>query len=907
MAMATSFTTGTLGSGAVELASLTLAMGRSPGIHPDSPDPRPRLSIHSDNGGSPGAELFPLDNPDDIRSLLPSFEDHEFNFTPPPGSSLLPGTTYWVVVTATEANITVSGTNESDEDSRSSTGWSIGDALHFRNLDQPALWQQFEFGQPLRLRVRARVAGADLPATPLTWGYVEEGVDSEGTLHPVLDAPNPRGPHGDWWELRTSPGRKYRVEVMFTDPPAGTDLWDVGGGLTLYEGCCREWHWDHMSDDGRAFIEFSRGPTGQPPYLSVRPESYGEPTPEELDANRHARFKPNVYYGPYTITLEDITHVQRMVSNSHSYAGLTPVTEEPNQTATIGYSAAGDHYSDSPESSFRSAISFTTGPSPSGYGLEYVGVGLFDSVGVSSVNAALHSDDSGKPGDKIFDFERISRITGAYTALRSDRFWVPASANALAANTTYWVVFADIGSGTRYLMHFVFSKHEDPGSAAGWSIGNEDWSIDDIADTPVWSKGSAPLLIDVYASVIRTGNSTEAVDRTAPQLRSAEVDGGTLTLTYDEPLATTAVSASAFTVNVNRKARPLVSAGVGESSVLLFLSTPVKAGDKVTVDYTAPSDEGKVRDPAGNAAASFSGQAVTHGAGRSGRSDDPPPDTTPPAFASAEVVDDRLSMEFDEPLDEDSVPDPSAFFVTAAGELAGPVTTVTVSDATVTLVLATPVAWLEGVTISYQVPDDEQAARLRDPARNAVATFWGKRATNLTPRPLTAEAREVPASHDGTSTVGFELRFTERVEIGDTTLRDHALTVTGGELATAQNLTRGTKMRWRIEITPAGNDSVGVSLPPTTDCAAEGAICTEDGRKLSGGLTLTIPGPGVPEPPPADPNTPATGAPVITGTARVGETLTADTSGISDSDGIDDATFSYQWIATDDDGDTAIA
>ena len=50
--------------------------------------------------------------------------------------------------------------------------------------------------------------------------------------------------------------------------------------------------------------------------------------------------------------------------------------------------------------------------------------------------------------------------------------------------------------------------------------------------------------------------------------------------------------------------------------------------------------------------------------------------------------------------------------------------------------------------------------------------------------------------------------------------------------------------------------------------------------------------------PPA-PNHPATGVPTISGTARVGETLTADTSGIEDADGLDNATFSYQWVATD--------
>ena len=46
-------------------------------------------------------------------------------------------------------------------------------------------------------------------------------------------------------------------------------------------------------------------------------------------------------------------------------------------------------------------------------------------------------------------------------------------------------------------------------------------------------------------------------------------------------------------------------------------------------------------------------------------------------------------------------------------------------------------------------------------------------------------------------------------------------------------------------------------------------------------------------------NSPATGVPTISGTARVGETLTADTSGISDGNGLSNATFNYQWLADD--------
>ncbi len=46
-------------------------------------------------------------------------------------------------------------------------------------------------------------------------------------------------------------------------------------------------------------------------------------------------------------------------------------------------------------------------------------------------------------------------------------------------------------------------------------------------------------------------------------------------------------------------------------------------------------------------------------------------------------------------------------------------------------------------------------------------------------------------------------------------------------------------------------------------------------------------------------NTPATGAPNISGTAQVGQTLTAGTSGISDADGLTNVTYSYQWLADD--------
>ena len=54
-------------------------------------------------------------------------------------------------------------------------------------------------------------------------------------------------------------------------------------------------------------------------------------------------------------------------------------------------------------------------------------------------------------------------------------------------------------------------------------------------------------------------------------------------------------------------------------------------------------------------------------------------------------------------------------------------------------------------------------------------------------------------------------------------------------------------------------------------------------------------------------NVPASGAPLISGTAQVGEGLTADTTGIEDENGLDRVQFRFQWVSHDGSADTDIA
>ena len=126
------------------------------------------------------------------------------------------------------------------------------------------------------------------------------------------------------------------------------------------------------------------------------------------------------------------------------------------------------------------------------------------------------------------------------------------------------------------------------------------------------------------------------------------------------------------------------------------------------------------------------------------------------------------------------------------------------------------------------------------------------------------------------------------------TLRDqNALSVTDGEVTGASRLDRPGNLRWQIVVEPDSGADVTIVLPPTTDCGAQGAICTGGGKKLSGRVELTVNGPE--QQSQERQNNSATGAPTISGTPQVGETLTADTSDIDDEDGLTNVTYRYQW------------
>ena len=63
-------------------------------------------------------------------------------------------------------------------------------------------------------------------------------------------------------------------------------------------------------------------------------------------------------------------------------------------------------------------------------------------------------------------------------------------------------------------------------------------------------------------------------------------------------------------------------------------------------------------------------------------------------------------------------------------------------------------------------------------------------------------------------------------------------------MTNARRLEKGSNVRWEIKVKPDSDAGVTVVLPETTDCNAQGAICTGDGRRLSNRTELTVSGLG---------------------------------------------------------------
>ena len=182
-------------------------------------------------------------------------------------------------------------------------------------------------------------------------------------------------------------------------------------------------------------------------------------------------------------------------------------------------------------------------------------------------------------------------------------------------------------------------------------------------------------------------------------------------------------------------------------------------------------------------------------------------------------------------------------------------------------------------------PDVGHAYRVK--AINAVGLSRQSNFVNVTPTLPAEPAQNSPAT--GAPTINGTIRVGEELTVDTSGIADddgltnvsHSYQWIRNDGNSDTDITSETESTYTLVADDEGKTiKVRVTF---TDAAG-------NGESLTSAATVSVA---------ARPNSPATGAPIIGGTVQVGETLTADTSGIADADGLSGATFSYQWVAND--------
>ena len=274
-------------------------------------------------------------------------------------------------------------------------------------------------------------------------------------------------------------------------------------------------------------------------------------------------------------------------------------------------------------------------------------------------------------------------------------------------------------------------------------------------------------------------------------------------------------------------------------------------------------------------------------------------DTTPPTLTSATVFEGGvfINLQFSENMLQSNLPSTTTFTVTAAGS-AVTVYTVQAAVAPAPLnafwILVRPtIQQGQAVVVTYTDPTaGDDANAIQDTAGNDAATFTT--GMDGVPAVTNNSITNTPATGaptiTGTATVGQTLTAVTTGIMDADGLTNVSYTYqwirvdgTDADISGATSITYtlvGADLGKTIKVTVSFTDDA--SNPETLTSTATAAVA-------------------------AAANTPATGAPAITGAAQVGQTLTAGTTAIMDANGLNSVNYMYQWIRVDGGAETNIS
>ena len=591
------------------------------------------------------------------------------------------------------------------------------------------------------------------------------------------------------------------------------------------------------------------------------------------------------------------------------------------------------------------AQSFTTGDNSPGYLLTSMWLWVQQSS-PDSAFMALHTSENGEPGKKLYDLD------GSFDATTIQAFVAPRN-SPLAANTEYFLVAGLSSGGTNTAkVHVTDDLGEDSNTASGWSVDDERlYSLDGGTN---WQSSGSPYLITIVS------NAREAVSNPASgkpviiapngyeigQEVSANIDAitdpdGLTAAEFDYRWYADNTNGDSKLVGTVRKITPANAALEGlrlrvevtftddasnAEELSSDLSPPLKPApvvlvSKLDVDSANSLGEEIRTNNNGRWAQAFTtgdnsaGYTPTHVDVSIGQSNTG--NRAPKAVVTIHESVKAIKQTPDNPDKEISIP--GDLLYTLSGNIKSGISSSANQKITfklpddASLVAETEyfIVFTNKLVGDYFAGDYSiNATRLGD--ANVAVSGWSIPRSGLhtqSSNPTVADwdeedgysARIAIRGHIKTEAVNAPA--TGAPTISGTARIGQTLTAGRGTITDADGLTNTSYSYQWIRVDGSKESNIARATSSTYQLVADDVgkrikvkVSFDDDSGYEEGLTSVATSIVVTA---TQLNRPASGAPTISGTARVGQTLTADTNTIDDDDGLTNTSYSYQWIRVD--------
>ncbi len=824
-----------------------------------------------------------------------SFAETSFSFTAPVGTVLVRNTTYALRIESNSGNFTIGLTRSDGEDTGAEAGWSIADGHLFQHTN--GSWD--DNGRSMRVAIKRII-----PAPTAADNTV---ATREDTAH-VFAA-------SDFNFSGTGTGDTLAGVTVETLP--------ANGSLTLSGA-------ELSANDAVTRAQLDNGDLKYSPPADANGDGYASFTFKVRNSNSDL-----LSDDAYTMTI-DVTAVDDPATGMPAILGVAVV--DMTLTAETGDIAD----SDGLPATF-----------PDDYTFQWVRVDADGTSNATDINDAtsgiytLTSDDVGKRvkvrvsfTDEAGNLEsRDSDPTAVVTATSANDPTAPTVVSILRqspafspthADSLIWRVrFSEAVQNVDAADFAVSDTTAAPtvaavsGSSAQYDVTVSGGNLGSLNVTVTLSFVSGQDIADTAGNALENtaptwkNDNTFDLDNTAPTLTTGRVKGASLVLTFSEALDADSIpSADAFVVNADGSSAPLANTGavpLDGSVVTLTLASPVRRSAVVTLTYTPPTSSGAtpLRDAAGNGVALIDGRTIPNSTPHS-----------PPANLTAKVGEQTVRLVWEKPESEDA-PDVGYEFRHAAGASVPTGTNWTrTNDTDVKTVQALQLA--NGMSYTFEV------RAVDSDGRGAPARVTATPAAPVCSAPDLGTRREVWSGTVNVGSVYWETKGDYGLSYTSSGLGPNALGEGFGSLASSsssfsidgsanevlgiftdlwydgggnglflrvrrslsERVYQALQLHWcdqstEVSYLNASGQYINYSYQATDQRGAD--------FSLYGTLEVAL----------SLPNRDATGAPQISGTAVVGQTLTAAIGDIDDADVLpatfpDDYTF--QWVRLDADG-----